>query len=198
MTVSHSHIINDLSELSGSKVTLRPVTEDMAEDMFEATSESQTELNPFMPWENQVVQDAKDFIERSARSREQGEELQLAIFERETDEFVGMIGLFQLDPFTPKGTIGYWIRTSKAGSGFATDAVSTLLAFCQQRLDLARVDACVASGNPASQRVLEKCGFRREGLKERAELCHGQWHDVVMYGIVFPYDQKQKDSHSPQ
>lgn len=184
MTLSYANILNTFKELSGEKVLLKPVAEDMAEELFQATRESNAELRRFMPWDNQTVHDVRRFIQRAFQDRERGVELQLAIVEQETGELVGMIGLFQLDPFTPKGTIGYWVRTSKTGSGFATDAVDTLLAFCRQRLQLVRVDACVASENPMSQRVLEKCGFQREGLKQKAELCHGSWHDLVLYGIV--------------
>ena len=71
---------------------------------------------------------------------------------------------------------------STTGNGYATDALSTLVEFCRDKLELVRIDACVADSNVASQKVLLKCGFEREGLKRKAELCHGHWHDDVLFG----------------
>ena len=79
---------------------------------------------------------------------------------------------------------GYWIRTSAAGRGHATDAVAACLGFLRDAARIVRVNAYAAVTNLASQRVLVKCGFREEGLLERGELCHGVWHDLKLFGAL--------------
>jgi RimJ/RimL family protein N-acetyltransferase len=51
-------------------------------------------------------------------------------------------------------------------------------------LDLHRVGANIFTENGASCRVLEKNGFRREGVRRKARYRSGAWHDEVLYGLL--------------
>src|SRR5262249_22887320 len=135
-----------------------------------------------MPWENRSIEDALAFVERAVAARDEGRELQLTIHERATGRLLGHIGAQSFDPFTPRCELGYWIRTSAAGRGYATDAVAACLRFLRDSAGIVRVNAYAAASNVASQRVLVKCGFRAEGFLERGELCHGVWHDLKLFG----------------
>lgn len=69
--------------------------------------------------------------------------------------------------------LGYWLGVDYWGVGYASEAVA---AFCDQafaRTAFQRLHAVVFDGNPASDRVLEKCGFALEGLARRAIFKHG-------------------------
>jgi RimJ/RimL family protein N-acetyltransferase len=174
----------DLTELTGKLIILKPVQPCMDVELFRATKESRKELYRFMPWENRNLEDVSSFIERATLQHDSGMQLHLAIQVKRTGEIVGIIGLINLDPFTPKGEIGYWISSSMTGRGYATDAVRTLLEFCRDEMKLHRIDACVADENIASRKVLEKCGFSEEGFKKKSELCHEVWLDMKLYGKI--------------
>ena len=85
------------------------------------------------------------------------------------------------DPGQGRAELGYWIGVPFWGQGHATEAVAAVLAFGFGPLGLHRIHATVFPRNPASARVLEKSGFRREGLLRGYARKEGAFEDLVMY-----------------
>lgn len=82
------------------------------------------------------------------------------------------------------GTIGYWVGQAHARQGYMTAALRALLPFAFGGLGLHRVEAACIPTNVPSIRLLEKCGFIREGLARRYLCINGQWQDHYLYGLV--------------
>jgi ribosomal-protein-alanine N-acetyltransferase len=80
--------------------------------------------------------------------------------------------------------LGYWIDQDSQGRGLMTEALDLALGFAFGPLGLHRVQAAVMPSNEASQRVLEKCGFRREGLALRYLCLAGKWEDHAIFAIT--------------
>jgi RimJ/RimL family protein N-acetyltransferase len=97
-------------------------------------------------------------------------------------EAAGGIGIQPLDD-VHHGTaeIGYWLAEPFWGKGIVTDAVRVLVPVAFEQTDIIRVQAGIFSGNPASMRVLEKCGFSREAVHRNAITKHGRVMDEVIY-----------------
>lgn len=82
------------------------------------------------------------------------------------------------------GTVGYWAGEPYAGRGYMTAALRLLLPTLFGELNLHRVEAACIPGNIASVRVLEKCGFVREGLARRYLCINGVWQDHLLFGML--------------
>jgi ribosomal-protein-alanine N-acetyltransferase len=82
------------------------------------------------------------------------------------------------------GTIGYWTGEAFAGHGYMTRALRVLLPFVFSELNLHRIEAACIPSNNASVRVLEKCGFVREGLARRYLCINGVWQDHFLFGLL--------------
>lgn len=82
------------------------------------------------------------------------------------------------------GTIGYWIGQPFARRGYMTSALRVLLPTLFGELNLHRVEAACIPSNLGSVRVLEKCGFAREGLARRYLCINGVWQDHFLYGLL--------------
>ncbi|MBK0866467.1 MULTISPECIES: GNAT family N-acetyltransferase [unclassified Saccharopolyspora] len=80
--------------------------------------------------------------------------------------------------------VGYWVAAECAGGGVATAAVAMAVDQCFGPAGLHRLEATVRPENAASVRVLEKSGFRREGLFERYLDVEGAWRDHYVYGLT--------------
>ncbi len=80
--------------------------------------------------------------------------------------------------------VGYWVAEQKAGGGVATAAVALAVDHSFGPVGLHRLEATVRPENGASIRVLEKVGFRREGLFERYLDVAGAWRDHQVYGLT--------------
>lgn len=82
------------------------------------------------------------------------------------------------------GTIGYWIGEPHAHRGHMTAALRLLLPAMFGELNLHRIEAACIPTNIASIRVLEKCGFSREGLARRYLCINGVWQDHLLFGLL--------------
>jgi ribosomal-protein-alanine N-acetyltransferase len=79
------------------------------------------------------------------------------------------------------GTLGYWIGLAHARQGYMTSAVRLTLDFAFRHLGLHRVEASCLPHNQASIRLLQKCGFAREGLARGYLKIAGEWRDHLLF-----------------
>ena len=99
---------------------------------------------------------------------------------------IGAIGLETREAdYRHSAELGYWLGKPFWGRGIMTGAVRLLVVYGFEGLGLLRIDAHVKSGNPASARVLEKAGFRREGVLRKAALKEGELVDHILFGILY-------------
>lgn len=80
--------------------------------------------------------------------------------------------------------IGYWIGKPFWGRGYATEAVQAVLRYGFEERELQRIFAMVFHRNPASCRVLQKCGMRHEGTLRRHQKKWDEYVDLVCYGML--------------
>jgi RimJ/RimL family protein N-acetyltransferase len=111
------------------------------------------------------------------------ESLVLAITLRRSGELLGSIGLvFQVAH--EKADLGYWIGVPYWNQGYTTEAVRAVLDYGFRTLGLNRIEAHYMAHNPASGRVMEKAGLRREGLIPQGVKKDGVFRDVIFHGIL--------------
>jgi len=115
----------------------------------------------------------------------EGVRADLSIRDARTGEYAGDIGLYYWEPTTQQGMVGYSLLPEWRGRGFATRSVRLVADWAIRRVGLIRVIAGTAADNVASQRVLERAGFVREGY-QRARLPgpDGTRVDDLLYALV--------------
>jgi ribosomal-protein-alanine N-acetyltransferase len=80
--------------------------------------------------------------------------------------------------------ISYFFAPSERGKGYGTEAVQLLVDYLFLSKDLVRIHAIADVRNKASQRVLEKASFQREGTIRKADFNRGKWRDYYLYSIL--------------
>ena len=124
-----------------------------------------------------TVIDAKNFIRNCMK---QNPNTTFAI--EYEGEYVGNIGLVKgTDIYRKSAEIGYFIGEPYWNKGIVTQAVNLITAFGFEILDIERIHTGVFDYNLASQRVLEKCGFQREGLFRKSIFKAGRICDEIRY-----------------
>lgn len=97
-------------------------------------------------------------------------------------EVVGRVTLRHIDQhYLHQATLGYRFSQRHAGQGFATAAVNTVMSLACTNLHLLRLNAVVAEGNTASQRIMEKCHFRVVNRTPAHTILKGKQMDVLHY-----------------
>lgn len=81
-------------------------------------------------------------------------------------------------------TIGYWVSRRFAGKGITPAAVAMATDMCFNELRLHRMEICIRPENVASLRIVEKLGFRYEGLRRRFIHIHGDWRDHYCFALT--------------
>ncbi len=114
-----------------------------------------------------------------------GERAVLSIRDGATGAFAGDIALFAVEATTGQAMLGYDLLPAWRGRGYATRAVRLLVRWAFTVAGLARLAAGTTPGNVASQRVLERAGFRREGYQHgRFPGPAGTRIDDVLYALL--------------
>jgi RimJ/RimL family protein N-acetyltransferase len=107
-------------------------------------------------------------------------------------EAVGGIGVVPgADVNRHTGEVGYWLGEPFWGRGIATAALGAFAPWAASTFGLTRLFAGVFETNPASMRVLEKCGFTREGVLRGHALKAGRLLDEVVYGRLLGPDTRR-------
>ncbi len=81
-------------------------------------------------------------------------------------------------------TIGYWVSERFAGRGITPTSVTFATDLCFRELGLHRMEICIRPENTASLRVVQKLGFRYEGLRRRFIHIAGDWRDHHAFALV--------------
>ena len=82
------------------------------------------------------------------------------------------------------GHIGYWMGARFAGRGYMVEAARLVVDYAFTALRLHRIEAACIPGNERSIRVLEKAGFKREGLLRSYLRINGVWQDHHLYALI--------------
>ena len=80
--------------------------------------------------------------------------------------------------------IGYWVSPEVAGRGVAPTSVALVTDYLMNQVGLHRVEIDVRPENTASLRVVEKLGFRYEGIKQRYIHINGDWRDHYIFALT--------------
>jgi ribosomal-protein-alanine N-acetyltransferase len=171
--------------LKGERVALRvPMPGDFRE-WAALRGESRAFLEPWEPrWTPEELDHAawRHRIHRYRDDYAQGLAIAFFIFERDNGKLAGGITLGSIrHGVSQSAHIGYWIGERYAGRGLMTEAVNLLVRFAFDTLRLHRIEAACIPGNARSIRVLEKAGFRREGLLRSYLRINGFWQDHYLY-----------------
>jgi RimJ/RimL family protein N-acetyltransferase len=153
---------------------------------FEAAHESIAECGRWLSWcvPEMRLEDSESWVSKCRAAWLSGEFYSFYLFERDGGRFVGACGINELDMVRLRGNLGYWIRTSRQGMGFATECAPAVARFGFEQLGLKRLEIVAAAGNVVSQRVATKIGAVQECLARNRLRIHYVQHDAYVYSLV--------------
>ena len=133
---------------------------------------------------HRTLQDARNYLHFILRQYRDGDPSSFGIQLKETGRIIGTIGFMSWSREDSSAEVGYSMAREHWGKGLMTEALAAVLEFAFSSIGLHRVWAVHEADNPASGRVMEKCGMRYEGLMRGAVWNKGRYADVVQYGIL--------------
>ncbi|MEM8631989.1 MAG: GNAT family protein [Pseudomonadota bacterium] len=171
--------------LETDRLSLRPPQH---VDFREWTQLRQDSRAFLVPWEPSWSEDhltRKAFTNRvywAQRSISNGAALPLFLFHRTDNELLGAITLDNIRRGPAQaGTLGYWVGAPHARQGYMSEAIPAVVHYAFHALDLSRVEAACLPENAASRGLLEKAGFKYEGVAQSYLQIAGRWRNHVLY-----------------
>lgn len=193
MAFLRSNTLVDVAhDFYGNKVHLRmPIMADYAE-WARLRALSRNFLTRWEPvWSTDELTRAafKKRIKHYDKQAREGRSFCFLIFDHQTGKMVGGLTLINVRyGVTQSCTLGYWMGEPYANKGFMTDAVNAVANFIFSTLGLHRIEAACLMENTPSIRLLEKCGFEREGIARQYLKINGEWQDHYLYARICPDD----------
>ncbi|RUT40532.1 N-acetyltransferase [Paenibacillus anaericanus] len=174
--------------MSNNHIYLRYLDMKDAGSLLDLKLRNRDFFQPFEPIRDDshfTLEGQKSEIANGIQGVANDESYTFGIFLKETDELVGRIALTGIarGPFQ-NAYLGYFMDEKHNGKGYATGAVSLCVEYAFNEIGLHRVQAGVMPKNVPSIRVLEKAGFRHEGLSKKYLKINGSWEDHELFAIT--------------
>ena len=169
--------------LTTERLRLREITKDDLEGLIAlfSSEESMRFLNS-PPVTNE--EEARATVERFAGEFRRQEAIEWAITLQGDDRLIGRCGSGDWKKPDRRIDVGWTVVPALWGRGYATEAAREMIGWLFTNLDLHRIQADCTDGNIASERVMQKCGFKYEGTWRESSWEHGRFVDIKQFGLL--------------
>lgn len=129
------------------------------------------------------IDDALSWIKNHLDNFNNNKYFEFAITDKATGKLYGAIALSNHQKFK-NGELAYWVGEEYWGNGYATEAAKAILEFAFDEKQYHKVFARYFHSNPASGKVIEKIGMKKEGILRDHVIKENEYIDLVYYGIL--------------
>jgi ribosomal-protein-serine acetyltransferase len=159
---------------------------------IDAVRESLDEFSRWLPWAQFIpsVESTEDYIRECCANwiikTNNNVGLPLFIFDRESNQFAGLIVMHNIAWDVPRFEFGYWLRNSFTKKGLASEAVNAMARYCFTELRAKRIEIRCELGNVKSKKIPERLGFKFDGCLHCNQLAvaTGAITDTLLYSRV--------------
>lgn len=179
--------IKPIKTLETERLILREFRNSDAESLYN-TYGTDKEITRYMLWKNyETIDDAIKVIDFYQKSyKENSSYRQYAIILKRTDELIGQIS-FNINTKHESAEIGYLIARKFQNNGYMSESINKFLRYLIDELRCTRVSAEVMTNNIVCIKLLEKCGFIKEGVfLKKYKKDNKYFVDVIEYAFVEP------------
>lgn len=128
--------------------------------------------------------EAERYAIRQQSEREAGRSATFTIEQKADGWFCGLVELRDIDREHSQAELSFWLAVDAQGQGYMSEAIHAVVRYGFANLGLNRLYAYHMLRNPACGRVLEKNGFKQEGLLRQRVRKWGQFEDVSLWAIL--------------
>jgi ribosomal-protein-alanine N-acetyltransferase len=170
--------------LHSHRLTLRSLEMSDASGVYKLRSDP--ELMKFIPRPLTAnIDDAKNYIEIIQEMVKKNEGINWVICEKnDLDTMLGIIGIYRMDIKNWRAEVGYMLLPQYHNKGFISESLDAVLNYAFIQLKFHSIQALIDPDNIASEKVLQKGGFKKEAHLRQHEYHDGRFLDTVIYSML--------------
>ncbi|MBU7592835.1 GNAT family N-acetyltransferase [Metabacillus halosaccharovorans] len=169
--------------LETNRLVLREISKVDAEGIFACFSNDNVTRYYGQETLENILQ-AEALIDFFANSYKEKRGIRWGIEIKGTQEIIGTIGFNAWSPKHKRAEIGYEIHPNQWRKGYTFEAVSKVIEFGFSEFGLTRIGAVVFIDNEASNKLLTKVGFQKEGVLRDYMYQNGEAYDTYVYSLL--------------
>ena len=178
---------SNIIKIKGRNITLKNFTPDCAEELMNYYIRNKEHLSNYEPSRDNsfyTIEAQRDILFESYKQLMNGTSIDLGIYLEEN--LIGKIKISNIVYGVFKsGIVGYSIDKEYQGRGYIKEALSLIIKYTKEELDLHRLEASVLVDNLRSKSVLISSGFKEIGINENYLFINGAWRDhITFYKII--------------
>ena len=183
MLIANPYGMFSMPTLDTPRLTLRRIAMRDANDIFAYSSDP--EVARHVLWSAQrSIGEAREYCRYMIKRYRADEPSSWGIVEKETQRMVGTIGYMAYSEENETVEIGYSLARWLWNGGYMTEALACVIDYTFDAMRINRIEAQHELTNPASGRVMVKCGMQREGVLRQRLYNKGKFVDVALYSIL--------------
>ena len=169
--------------LETKRLILRRITMRDAKDIFAYSKDP--EVARHVLWSAQKDEsEARDYCRFMMKRYRCDQPSSWGIIEKATNRLVGTIGYMDHNEDNATVEVGYSLAHWLWNGGYMTEALTRVIEYTFEAMDINRIEAQHELENPSSGRVMEKCGMKKEGELRQRLYNKGRYVDVALYAIL--------------
>lgn len=169
--------------LETNRLVLRPLRRRDAKDIFSYASDP--DVARFVLWDpHRSVSETRSYIRYMQSLSRRGLPSSWAVTLRDSGKVIGTVGFMWYSEANSAAELGYSFSKSFWNHGYATEALRAVIRSVFDALPVNRLEAQHDLRNPASGRVMEKSGMKKEGILRQRIRNKGEYVDVALFAIL--------------
>ena len=191
--------IDGFPALSSKRLNFIKQTLDFQDHIYELLSDE--DVTRFYDLHLYSAIEAAELIETDEKKLLEGKSIRWVVTTKTDNQFIGSCGINRYVEDSHSAVISYELCKKAWGQGFATEMVNTITNFIfseQLPKKINKIEAYVMQGNAASESVLTKVGFHKDGILREHGFWKSQFHDLSLYSLLKSEHLRNKEKTCTQ
>lgn len=153
-------------------------------ELYNLVDNNREQLREWLPWVDYMTKDIQygPIIEAWQETNDALEGLTLGVYYNGV--LVGMCGYNRIISLSHRAEVGYWLAEEYVGKGIMTRAVTGLIDYGFNNLELHRIDIVAGEYNEKSRSIPKRLNFTQEAVMKDYEFLYDKYHDCALYRMI--------------
>ena len=170
-------------QLETSQLVLREIKPSDTKDLFRFMSDEDTVKQNLMSPHKKIAETEK-LVKTLKKQYDRKKEIRWGVTLKGSDTIIGTTGYYNMHPGDFQTEVGCLLGKEHWSGGIMTEALAAILTFGFEKMAFNRITAFILPDNIGAIKMVQKVGFREEGLLKECKFCNDKFYDLGVYSLL--------------